>query len=435
MRWVKRIFGGLAVLIGVALAGLWIYPPELFRVATGYTAKIVCSNRFIASRDPAEIQKIDVQAPGHPVLKLVTVKVDDSEGWASAALLGFIARTTAIAQTGHGCTLVPSGDLKAVARVAIPDRTDLVNFTWPMVADPRLDAVLDDADLTGTGMRAVVVVKDGVIVGERYADGFTAETPLLGWSMTKSVTSLLVGRAIGEGKLSLDQAALFPEWAGDDRAKIRLRDLLGMESGLAWNEGYGDVSDVTRMLFLDDDFTKTPRRQPVEAAPGTVFEYSSGTTNLIAKLLQDAVGEGAGWPNAVLFNPLGMTSAELEVDAAGTLGGSSWLYASARDWAKLGQLWLNGGQWGNQQVVPRDYIEWMSVPTKASDGEYGQGQIWIEKAEDGLPQGTMRFSGHDGQFVTIVPSERLVIVRLGLTPSRLGWKVQPLSRAVIAALR
>ena len=435
MRLIRKLFIGLIGLFVVAYAGLWLFPPELFRVGTGYTAKIVCSNVFIAGRDWEEVQRVDVQAPGHPLLRYVSLDVDVSEGSVTAHLFGFLARSVAWARTGYGCSLSPSGERDRGGENFSAPQAPVVEFNWPEAADARLDAVLTDDALLGPGWRAVLVVKDGRIVGERYAEGFAADTPLLGWSMTKTVTSFAVGHAIGQGWIGLDDASLFREWSGGAREGITLSSLLAMESGLTWNEGYGNVSDVTRMLFLDGSFLTTPLAQPAEDGIGETFVYSSGTTNLIARHLIDAAPMGREVFHDVLFAPMGMASARLELDAEGNPGGSSWMYATARDWAKFGQLWLNGGLWGNRQIVPRDYIEYMTVPTFASDGRYGKGHVWLETADKALPQGTFRMSGHDGQFVTVVPSERTVIVRLGLTPSRLGWEPQPLTREVLKALR
>jgi CubicO group peptidase (beta-lactamase class C family) len=282
-------------------------------------------------------------------------------------------------------------------------------------------------------------VKNGAIVAERYGEGFTKDTPLLGWSMTKTVTAMVVGELVKQGALDLSKAGLFAEWAGDDRSKITLGDLLAMESGLKWNEGYGDVSDVTRMLFLTGDMQALPRSQPAEAAPDTAFVYSSGTSLLVSQLIEEATCTGAqGYARMALFNPLGLSSAVIEPDASGTLAGSSYMYATARDWARLGQFMIAGGVTGGKPLLHAGYTQFMVTPTAVSKGEYGQGHIWMadvdEGAPTGLPKGSYRFSGHDGQSVVVVPSERLVIVRMGLTPSRLGYQPYPLVQAVMKAL-
>lgn len=432
-----------AILLALIVAGygfLLISPPELLRVGTGYSAKTICSNVFLSGRNAEDVLKIDVQAPGHPILKLVRVSVDESKGEITTSLIGGIAPSLAIFRNGYGCTLVPTGDRADVAD--LPDQPPLAQpYKWNEAKDARLETILADASLLGPGVRGVVVVKNGVIVGEHYGEGFAKETSLLGWSMTKTVTAFLVGELVKQGKLDLAATGLFESWKGDNRAKISLADLMAMHSGLVWNEGYGDVSDVTRMLFLTSDMKALPKTQVADVAPNSVFTYSSGTSMLLAELIENAAGENPQtFARSNLFNPLGITSAVIEPDASGTMSGSSFMYATARDWARLGQFVIAGGVAGGKALLPAAFTQMMMQPTEPSKGRYGKGQIWLDDVDDegkpnGLPKGTVRFSGHDGQSVTIVPSERLVIVRLGLTPRKLGWDPQPLTKAVIEALK
>jgi CubicO group peptidase (beta-lactamase class C family) len=441
MRVLKWVGAFLVALFVAGYGYLLAAPPELLRVGTGYSAKTICSNVFIAGRNADEVLKIDVQAPGHPLLKLVRVSVDQSKGEVRTTLIGGIAPSLAIDRAGYGCTLVPSGNRADVAQLPEIPVQKVSPYLWREALDSRLDAVLADDILLGPGMRGVVIVKNGAVIAEKYGEGFTKNTPLLGWSMTKTVNAMLVGELVKQGKLDLAATNLFESWKGDVRSKISLADLMAMHSGLVWNEGYGDVSDVTRMLFLTGDMKSLPEAQMADAAPDTVFTYSSGTSMLIAELIEKAVGENASiFAHENLFNPLGITSAVIEPDASGTMSGSSFMYATARDWARLGQFIIAGGVANGQALLPVDFTHMMATPTKPSNGRYGMAQIWIDDVDDngkpnGLPKGSVRFSGHDGQSVTIVPSERLVIVRLGLTPSKLGWEPQPLTKAVIAALR
>jgi CubicO group peptidase (beta-lactamase class C family) len=441
LRFLKWLGIGLGALIVAGYGYLLAAPPELLRVGTGYSAKTICSNVFIAGRKAEDVLKIDVQAPGHPILKLVRVSVDESKGEVRTSLIGGIAPSLAIDRAGYGCTLVPSGNRADVADLPEFPPQKVPATVWREETNPKLDALLTDAALTGPGMRGIVVVKNGSIIAEKYADGFTKDTPLLGWSMTKTVNAFLVGELVKAGKLDLGATKLFDSWKADNRAKISLADLMAMHSGLVWNEGYGDVSDVTRMLFLTRDMKSLPESQIADAAPDTVFTYSSGTSMLIAELVEKAVGGNAStFAREALFNPLGITSAVIEPDASGTMSGSSFMYATARDWARLGQFMIAGGVANGQALLPAGFTQMMMTPTEPSNGRYGMGQIWIDDVDDngkpnGLPKGSVRFSGHDGQSVTVVPSERLVIVRLGLTPSKLGWEPQPLTKAVIAALK
>lgn len=450
MRIVKIALAGLAALLVIAAAGLAAFlaisPPDLLRVATGYSAKIVCSNVFLAGRDPAEVMAVDVQAPGHPLLKLVNVAVDAPQQRVTARLLGLFATATAVNRPGLGCATVPDGDVAAAMQVslAVAPGPEPVAGTWPdgdgqaTVTGTGLADILDNAALVGPGMRAIVVVKNGHLIAEAYGPGFSAETPLLGWSMVKSVNALLLGQVMGEGKLGLDETGLFPEWTDEARRTISVRDLLGMESGLGFNEDYGDVSDVNRMLFLEPDMAGFAASTPSVAAPGSAFAYSSGTANLLARLWMDRVGEGAlAYPREKLFAPLGMHSAVMEADASGTLVGSSYIYATARDWARLGQFILADGMWNGQRLVPAEMMALLRT-SNGLPGWYSQAQTWLAGPQEsdgepmvGLPADAVWLQGHDGQSIAVIPSAGLVVVRLGLTPSRLNYWPELLVKAVL----
>ncbi|RUU77972.1 serine hydrolase [Mesorhizobium sp. M7A.F.Ca.MR.362.00.0.0] len=451
---VKWLLGLIVLAVAALFAWLYIAPPELIRVGSGYSAKIVCSNVFIAGRDPNEVLAVDVQAPGHPLLRLMRVSVDKNRGTVSAGLFGFLGKSVAVARDGLGCASVPDGDVGKARRTAIQaepsaaTRGDL----WPegerveASQDPIVAKLLDDAALTGTGMRAVVVVKNGRIVAERYGDGFSAKTPLLGWSMTKTVNAAIVGTLVKDGKMAFDDKNLFAPWKADGRAAISLAEMMAMSSGLEFNEDYGDVADVTRMLYLEPDMASFAESKPLAAEVGKVFSYSSGTAVMLSRLWQDAVGDKAKaltWPRTALFEPLGMHSAVLETDEQGTFVGSSYLYATAHDWARFGQFLLQGGVWNGNQILPTGFVDWMREPASASK-VYGKGQLWIEAPGDeenpgagvaaGLPKDTYWMEGHDGQTVAIIPSEQLVVVRLGLTPAKFGYRPQTMVGALIKAL-
>ena len=463
MRVVGRALKWLAGLVVLAVAALaaWLYvaPPDLIRVGSGYSAKIVCSNAFIAERDPQEVLAVDVQAPGHPLLRLMRVSVDRQAGTVTAGLLGVFGRSVAAAREGLGCASVPDGNVAAAkaisapAQALAPEPAPDPDGLWPQGVrvepsqDPELAQVLADAALTGPGMRAVVVVSNGRIVGERYGAGFSEATPLLGWSMTKTVNAAIVGTLVKDRRMALDRTGLFPAWQADGRAAISLADLMAMSSGLAFNEDYGDVTDVTRMLFLEPDMAGFAAAKPLAGEAGKVWSYSSGTAAMLSRLWQDAVGDrdkALAWPRQALFSPLGMESAVLETDEHGTYVGSSYLYATARDWARFGQFLLQDGVWNGNAILPEGFVAWMREPAPASNGVYAQGQLWIEAPGDegspgagvaaGLPQDIFWLEGHDGQTVAVIPSRQVVVVRMGLTPGKLGYRPQKLVRALLEAL-
>lgn len=460
MRVALKVVKWLIALLIVAVVGAagWLYfrPPALFEVAAGYSAKIVCSNVFIVGRSAPEVLELDVQAPGHPLLRFMRVSVDEDARVVTARLLGLFGKGTAVARDGYGCSEVPDGNLAAVAPV--PEAASPAEPTtgiWPDGAtvepsqDPAIMKILDDPTMTGPGMRAVVVVHNGRIVGERYGEGFSAKTPLLGWSMTKSVTAAIVGTLVKAGKLSVDQKNLLEAWKGDGRAAISVADLMAMSSGLEFNEDYGDVTDVTRMLYLEPDMADFAASKPLTGEIGKVWSYSSGTTNILSSIWQASLGDPAAalaWPKQALFDPIGMSSAVLETDARGTFVGSSYLYATARDWARFGLLMLQDGVWEGREILPPGFVSWMREPVPASNGEYGRGQVWLHGSDAGTPAGqhpdegfdlpkdTFWFLGHDGQSIAVMPSRKLVVVRLGLTPSSLGYRSQALVSALVNAL-
>lgn len=436
-----KVVAGLLALIVIGGVGyLLIAPPDLLRVGTNYSAKIVCSNVFIAGRDAEEVLAVDVQAPGHPLLKQVSVDVDREAQTVEARVFRFFAPAVSAYRDGLGCTNVQD---TALSDATLAGLSSLPEEIWPagnaveLSQDPAvLDALADDA-LLGEGYRAVVVVKNGRIIGERYADGFTADTPLLGWSMTKTVTAGIIGTLIQSGQMDLSDPLTdsYPDWAGDGRKNITIADMLAMASGLQWNEDYGNVSDVTKMLYIKGDMAGFAADRPGEAEISAEFNYSSGTSTVLSRVWQDVVGEGnLSYPSDALFEPLGMTSAVMETDAKDTFIGSSYMYATARDWARFAQLLLQKGVWDGQQILPPGFTDWMFEPVEASDGQYAKGHLWLE-SPGGLPpfEDAVWLQGHDGQFIGIFPSHDMVVVRMGLTPSRLGYSSLPLAKAVIAA--
>ncbi|MBT8389119.1 MAG: beta-lactamase family protein [Altererythrobacter sp.] len=456
----RKIGLTIIALLVIAFAGLAIAPPEQLRVAANYAAKMICSNVVLADRDPAEVLKVDVQAPGHPLLWLMRFAVDERGDYTvvRTGLFGFIGKGISFGNRSRGCTSVSDPRLLSIASAApayAPAQIQLPDAPWPEgnnVVPPinlELEAVLNDAQLSGEGMRAIVIAKDGRIIAERYAEGFDQDTPLLGWSMTKTVTGALVGAAVHQGYLALDDQVAFDEWADDGRSAIRLYDLMGMASDLTWNEGYGSVSDVTRMLYLEQSMANFAASKPIDRQTpeptGDSFLYSSGTSVLIARILQDAIGDEAlagAFPARSLFAPIGMSSAVLETDATGTFVGSSYLYATPRDWARFGQFLLQRGVWNGRSLLPPGYVDWMTDPHPASNGTYGRGHVWLRPPQEPavasqteLPAGTFWASGHDGQSLAVIPAENMVIVRLGLTPSKLGYRPALLAQAVIRAVQ
>ncbi|MDG5752111.1 serine hydrolase [Qipengyuania sp. XHP0211] len=292
--------------------------------------------------------------------------------------------------------------------------------------------------LDGLGdTRALVVMHGGEIAVERYGEGYGPQTRFISWSMAKTVTAVMIGMLVADGQLRLDAPAPVPRWqrTGDPRAEITLRQLLQMRSGLEHTEA-GDPpyeSSEVRMLFLDgrDDMADYATAQPLEAEPGSRFEYSSNTTVILADIAARALTEStnpdarrkavADYLRARLFGPLGMTSAVPEFDRAGTLIGGSLIHANARDWARFGELLRNKGSVKGEQLVPRQWVEEMLEPSPASP-HYGL-QTWLNRPlpdgeehplfPDRAPHSAFSAIGHMGQYIFVSPSQKLTVVRLG----------------------
>ena len=446
LRILKAAAAGVAVIVVAGAGWLYVRPPELLRIGDGYAAKIVCSNVFLAGRDANAVLAVDVQAPGNPLLRLIRVQVDEAGKQVTARILGLFAANYAIYRDGLGCTAVPDGDF-AAARKAVPEpvvtKPSEDAPVLPIENDAAISELLADPRLTGENMRAVVVVHDGKIVAENYGKGFGPQTPLIGWSMTKTVNAALVGRLMLDGKIGAEDAGLFAQWRDDKRSQITLGQLLGMESGLRFNEDYGTVADVTRMLYLDTDQTALPASLALDDDPGTQFNYSSGTSVLISRIWMDRLGDekqAIDYPRTALFDPIGMSSAVFEVDARGTFAGSSYLYATAHDWVRFGQFLLQDGVWNGERLLPESFMSMMRTPTASSGGMYSHGQSWLRppgsgrSGETGIPDDAFWLEGHDGQSMVIVPSASLVMVRLGLTPSWLRYRPENLLKEILAKL-
>jgi CubicO group peptidase (beta-lactamase class C family) len=437
-RVVRRLLLVLVLLLVVGLVGGYWYARPLLLTGTGYAAHNACAVRLLADRDDP-----DADLPPNPLVPYLR----DSEGKAqvTGSLLGVLAKQEAHYTEGYGCTL---GDEAPDLPAAGPVRPGGLLQDGP--SDPGLDAALDRAfgeDLSASrrgdlGTRAVVVVHRGRVVAERYADGFDADTRQLGWSMSKSVTNLLVGRLVAEGQVGVDDDGLRDDWT-DGRADITIDQLMRMTSGLEWDETYDLGTPITRMLYLEPDMGGYVAFQPLAHEPGAHLQYSSGSTTLLCDVLLDRTGSGAELPREQLFEPLGLTSAVLEPDGAGTPVCSSYLWATPRDWASIGHFALSEGVVDGTRLLPEGWMEQATTPTEAETSEedqpYGAGW-WLNRLPDGtayddrLPLDTYEALGHDGQSLAVVPSEDLVVLRMGFTPTDVDDRFEDLVADVVSRL-
>ena len=270
--------------------------------------------------------------------------------------------------------------------------------------------------------RSLLVIYKDKIIAERYDTGFDKNSKILGWSMTKSITATLFGILQKQGQLDIYKPASIVEWAKDDRAKITINDLLHMNSGLEWDEDYGKLSDATKMLFLSEDMTKTQIDKPLVGKTNATWNYSSGTTNLLSGILRKQFKthqEYLDFWYSALIDKIGMNSMLIETDMAGNYVGSSYSWATTRDWAKFGLLYLHKGNWNGEQLFDESWAKYVATPTNGSKGDYG-GHFWLNAGGryPDAPRDLYSANGYQGQKVFIIPSQDLVIVRLGLTDEK-----------------
>lgn len=438
-------------------------------LGTAVSAQIACAGIFVANRTEADVLRDDIHALA-PFTKAVTLSVDRRAGTVTASAPGTPTRT-ALHRPAVGCTLT-TGDVPLAALKAQTARlkplSPLSARPWPQgdqpvpalqaAAETHLDraaldaavqAAFDEQNVDGyPDTRAILVVQGGAIVAERYAPGFDQSTRMLGWSATKSFMGTLVGLLVDDGVLKLDEPAPVPEWkgAGDPRGAITLRQLLTMSSGLAFVESYKPGNDSIKMLFEAGDMGALAAASPLEHAPGTFWSYSSGTTNLLSRIVFEATGgtlEGmTRFAQQRLFEPTGMRSALIEPDESGVLVGSSYGYATARDWARYGLLHLNHGQAGGKRLLSQEWLDFALTPTPASPRPSYGAQLWLNRAEateagrkvlQDVPPDAFMAMGHNHQIVAVIPSQDAVIVRLGWTPEgqKFDWN-KHLSRIAAA---
>jgi CubicO group peptidase (beta-lactamase class C family) len=384
-----------AILIAPAVlaAAGFVYFLRIAKVGAAYKAKVLASALFVSRRDLDLNGAPEVSQDGYKIMRLFGASVDREAHAVTCSFLGMSAKT-AVFRPGLGATLASKRGLFAPANP--PPEPSWEPDPWEAPAkEPEALARFVDEAFTEPNpkklrrTRAVLVVKDGKIVAERYAPGFSKDTPMAGWSMTKGVLGDLIGIAVGQGKLSLTGQALLPEWTSQDdlRALITLEDLLRMRSGLKFSEAYANpLSDVNQMLWDSPDAAAYASARLLEVSPGSKWQYASGTTNILSRILRLALGEEEyhAFPRRALFEPLGMHSAVMEPDAAGNFVGSSHMFATARDWARLGLLHLYDGQGGGKRILPKGWTPFAASPKpQSADRRYG-GYWWANVSQDCL---------------------------------------------------
>ena len=411
----------LAVLAAAILGGC-LYLNSLMPIITGYAAKNLASDVFVSGREPADVEALDLH---FSFIKFVRNKVDFEKRTVTSRFLW--SKSVAAFREGYGVTLLRGKDVARFLAEKYPlapeakGEDSLVPGDSALAARlaPIAKALVDDHAYNGTPF-AFVVLHEGKIVAERYREGLSADTKLLSWSMAKSFTNALVGLMYGDDLVDIFAPTGIPEWQGDARKSITLNDLMQMQSGLAWNEDYGNRSDVNLMLHRETDMAQYAIDKPLEHEPGTFWYYSSGNTNIVMRHLRGKFAsdkEFLAYYRDRLFAPLGIRNAVFEPDMSGTPVGSSYLYITARDYARFGQLYLDDGCVGGQRILPEGWVEYTTTP--ASDSKDGYGAFfWLNKDKywPDIPEDMFNCQGHDGQEIFIIPSKDLVVAVLGYSP-------------------
>ena len=464
LKWIGIVFGILLVLCLLGAAIGWNRMSIAGPVGAGRAAKLLCSNVFVSGRMPEDV--LDEELAN--MAGYINTEVDYERQQVTVALGPFERR--AVYRQGLGCTVVDPDSGEVVGQPIAMDAASTGSLQegapWPVgnvVSLDELPSEVDRANLASAldaafaepdpelpvKTRAIVVVYDGQIIAERYAPGFSEDTPMISWSMAKSFTNALVGILVGQDKLSLDEPAPVPEWSDpdDERGAITLDQLMRMSSGLSFDESYGAFSEVSVMLFDRADTAAYAAEKPLVEEPDSLWHYSSGTSNIISRIACEAV-EGTAqdaleFPRRALFDPIGMNSTAFEPDASGTFVGSSYVQATARDYARFGLLYLQDGVWDSERILPEGWVAYTTTPTpNAPQGQYGA-QWWLnagtvtdemDRKWPELPPDIFYADGHDGQYIVVVPSHDLVLARLGFTPDAEAWDLGAFIGDVLEAI-
>ncbi len=421
----KKLKYFLVFLLIISVITVVFQYPKL-NLISGYAAKNTASTIFIAGRSLSSVSENDNNVP---MIKLAESAYDDEEKLASADVFGLMERK-AICRDGLGCVLINGkADHRFYSEVPTRVRKEILlpyphghlparDTTFSQVDYTQLKLALDHVFEDTVKTRTVLVLYKGHILAERYAEGFHPDTPLLGWSMTKSVLATLFGILEHQGRLRVQDKVGLPSWQDDNRKEITFDHLLRMQSGLAWDENYETISDVTRMLFMESNMATVQAKKSSVANPGDVWNYSSGTSNLLSGLLKNTFSTYQNYlnfPYKALIDRIGMHSMLIETDLEGNFVGSSYAWASTRDWGRFGQLYLQKGEWNGNQLFHPSWVSYVTEPTEHSDGVYGA-HFWLNahgKFPD-VPRDMFSANGYQGQHVFIIPSRDLVVVRTGL---------------------
>ena len=428
-------------------------------IVAGYRALFTCSAHFFAGRPLEDIKKVelvDVEGMGYP-----DPVIDERRRIVTATdISGQIVRIAAFRET-MGCSVLPPdwqmSDVPRLPYVQYQPPPDVGNVPFPagdrvkLPADgldtryralgPVLDRAFDSrsyAEVEGVVTTAVIVVRDGRIIAERYRPGFGIYSGYRTWSTAKSISSALLAIAAKQGLLDLDAPVSIPEWSypGDSRQAITYKQLMWMSSGL-----FSGGANTYAVYFGGEDVVSAVTTTPLEVAPGSRWKYANNDTLLLLRALRHRLADDLRYlrfPYDELLHPMGMYHTRMEVDHLGNFVGSSQTYTTARDLARFGMLLANDGIWNGKRLLPEGWVKFSATaaPTKPPvAGQWGYGaQFWLLDQMPGVPAGTFTTAGNKGQFVTVVPGQDLVIVRTGVDPDGKRFQQDRLVAAVVEVL-
>ncbi len=437
-------------------------------IGTGYSAKYICSQVFLADRNPDLVFINDIK-PTHPLFRPINSSVDYENKTVTSKAFGFWKPMTAVYREGCGCTLAidtTREELLEQTRSISLFKLQRSDADWPQgstvnfnnlpeqVDREKIKKVVEDAFIepgpdTKRNTQAVVVVLGNQVIAEKYAPGFDKDTPFLGWSMAKSVTNTLVGILVKDQGLDISIPVQVDAWKSPDdpRSKITLDMMLRMSTGLEFEEIYAPFKDVTYMLYASKSMADFAAAKPLISDIDTQWYYSGGTTNIIAKIITKRVGGDLAsfykFSSERLFNRIKAFSAVIEPDASGSFVGSSYMFATARDWARFGLLLKNDGIWNNERILPQGWVDYSTQPTpEAPMGQYGA-HFWLNAGDKdnpenrkfpSLPDDLYYCGGFNGQIVAVIPSRDLVVVRLGVTHDD-SWNDEIFIKQVLASIK
>lgn len=425
----------IVTIIVVLVAGVtWFAWPRL-PIITAFAAKGMCSSVFLANKNPERVQAEDLSFFPISLAKSV---IDYDEKSVTSTVFG-LAKRKAVFRNGLGAVIVletPETELKQSGFLLPEPEYSQDTIHWPKgdlllenkpsgVNYGRLNELIDtcfDASKSEPFKKTlgIAVVYNNELIAEKYLDGYDYKTMFHGWSMTKSITGALAGILADEGKLNVEAPAGFQEWQNDDRKNITVKNIIQMSSGLDWYENYFTISDATVMLMQNDDMLSSVLDNKMEYAPGTHWNYSSGDANLLSGIIRNNINNDKEYHNFIytrLLYPLGMLHTKVETDASGLFVASSYSYGSTRDWARFGLLFLNNGIFNGDTILSKEWVDFMKTPAIASNGNYA-GTFWLKESNPeqtlkDVPDDVFFADGFLGQRIYIIPSKKLVVVRMG----------------------